>query len=221
MSAVPLSFHKRAYFAVCVGELPGVYDTRAAAIEAAGKLRHALTPLILHTTSAREAALMVQNFHDASVVYTDGSALEVDGHRVAGAGVFWGKLDPRNLAACVHGPPTSSVAEFEAIEHALDAEIEAVENADAPRRRPLIIVTDSLEAHEALTRCYHMWKSNGWRRASGKPVKNQRLIQRIVDKMARVPHAHLHHVHHRIHAGNIAADKLAVEAARSKCARVD
>ena len=219
MSTAPLSFHERAYFSVCVGESPGVYSTYPAAVAAAGGLRHAPTPLILRTASAHEAVRAVQSFRDVTVVYTDGSATKIKGRRVAGAGVFWGQRDPRNLAACVHGPPTSSVAEFEAIEHALDTEIEAVANADAPRRCPLIIITDSLEAHDTLTINCRAWASKGWRKANGKPIKNQLLIQRIADKLARAPHVHLHHVNHRMHAGNIAADKLANEATRSKCAR--
>lgn len=59
----------------------------------------------------------------------------------------------------------------------LQALIEALKNA--PRSRPLRIVTDSEYLMKGVTQWMKNWIRNGWRTASKQPVKNQELWREI------------------------------------------
>ena len=59
----------------------------------------------------------------------------------------------------------------------LMALIEALKNA--PRERPLKIVTDSEYLAKGVTQWMKGWIKNGWRTASKQPVKNQELWREI------------------------------------------
>ena len=142
----------------------------------------------------------------AAVVYTDGACLK-NGQRAAqsaGVGVYWGEGDARNVSRLVRGTPTNNVAELEAIEDAVDTIL-----ADAAlATRKVVIVTDSRYSMDVLRTWYDGFVRRGWVTATGSPVANRELIQRIHDKLpSRVVFAHIRG--HRDHIGNIAADRLA------------
>ena len=218
------------YYTLCVGENPGVYETKELAHAAIGT---APVPLLLEVPDSKAiATAAIDMFHDADVVYTDGSALKGG---ATGVGVFWAAGDPRNVSRVVRGaPPTNNVAELEAIEDALDAALQetlkddasagsasqACDNETMPdstlvatrRRKRLVVVTDSLYALRAVTEWHHSWARNGWRTTEGTAVKNIRLNQDIVAKLAQLPHVSLFHIRGHMHAGNIEADRLAGKA---------
>lgn len=81
-------------------------------------------------------------------------------------------------------------------------------------KRPcqIVLTTDSIYVRDGITRWMAGWKRKGWRTASGAPVKNQDLWQRLDAAAAR------HEVRwewvkgHAGHPGNEAADRLANEA---------
>ncbi len=81
-------------------------------------------------------------------------------------------------------------------------------------KRPcqIVLTTDSIYVRDGITRWMVGWKRKGWRTASGAPVKNQDLWQRLDVAAAR------HEVRwewvkgHAGHPGNEAADRLANEA---------
>lgn len=225
------------YYTVCVGERPGVYETKQLAREAVGA---APVPLVLEIPDSRDAATeAVTLFCDADVVYTDGSALKGG---ATGVGVFWATDDPRNVSRVVRNiPPTNNVAELEAIEDALDAALDAMlisaqciqtqkldgETVTEPSvaratHKRLVVVTDSMYALRAVTEWHHSWARNGWRTTAGTPVKNIQLIQDIVKKLGQLPHVSLFHIRGHVHAGNIEADRLAgkASAAHARAAKL-
>jgi ribonuclease HI len=65
----------------------------------------------------------------------------------------------------------------------LTAAIEALEALARPTA--ITIVTDSNYLRDGVTRWIHGWKRNGWRTASGKPVKNEDLWRRLDAAAAR------------------------------------
>jgi len=81
-------------------------------------------------------------------------------------------------------------------------------------KRPctVVLTTDSVYVRDGITRWLAGWKRKGWRTASGSPVKNQDLWQRLDAAAAR------HQVRwewvkgHAGHPGNEAADRLANQA---------
>lgn len=81
-------------------------------------------------------------------------------------------------------------------------------------KRPcqIVLTTDSIYVRDGITLWMAGWKRKGWRTASGSPVKNQDLWQRLDVAAAR------HEVRwewvkgHAGHPGNEAADRLANEA---------
>ena len=196
------------YYTVCVGEQPGVYETRQLARAAVGAVP---IPLLLEVSDSKAIAIeAVEVFRDAEVVYTDGSALKGG---ATGVGVFWALDDPRNVSRVVRGaPPTNNVAELEAIEDALDIELRAVADAPHAARKRLVVVTDSMYALRAVTEWHVTWARNGWRTTAGTAVKNVQLIQSIVAKLEQLPHVSMFHIRGHIHAGNIEADRLAGKA---------
>jgi len=65
----------------------------------------------------------------------------------------------------------------------LMAAIAALEALERPAR--LTLVTDSNYLRDGVTRWIHGWKSNGWRTADRKPVKNEDLWRRLDDAQSR------------------------------------
>ncbi len=92
----------------------------------------------------------------------------------------------------------------------LRAAIAALETLKRPCRVDLH--TDSAYLRDGITRWIARWKTNGWRTAARKPVKNSDLWQRL-DK-ALAPHRITWHwvKGHAGHSGNERADVLARDA---------
>lgn len=116
----------------------------------------------------------------------------------------------RNVSEALKGSKqTNQRAELTAILRALDI---------APRHRDITIYTDSKYSIECVTNWYKNWQKNGWVNAKGKPVENKDLVVDIRDKIEERDELHRKTFFvwvkgHQDNAGNIAADKLAVEGA--------
>ncbi|KAJ8734946.1 hypothetical protein PYW08_014196 [Mythimna loreyi] len=141
-------------------------------------------------------------------VFTDG-ACPSNGRSgaQAGFGVFWGDDHPLNVSAPVNGGrATNNSGEIQAATCAMQI---AKENGI----RKLEINTDSRFLIDAVTKWMQGWKQNGWRLASGHPVKNERDFKQL-DYAMRYLQVRWQFVpaHHGIY-GNEMADQLAREGA--------
>lgn len=116
----------------------------------------------------------------------------------------------RNVSEALKGSrQTNQRAELTAIQRALEI---------APSHRDATIYTDSKYAIDCVTNWYKNWVKNGWVNSKGKPVENRDLVQDIRDKLEErdLLGKATYFVWvkgHASDAGNIAADRLAVEGA--------
>lgn len=196
------------YFAVGVGDKPGVYLTEAAATAAMGK-----EPIPLcRRYGCRAAAdafveMFTANPGNTTVVYTDGACVgNGTPGCVGGVGVFWGEGDPRNVSRRVTTPQphSNNIAELQAIQDAVTAI-----HAEGGHRH-YRIVTDSKYALSAVTEYYDGFVARGWRTTAGTEVKNQPEIRAIRALLDVLPNVKLVHVRgHCGILGNCRADDLA------------
>jgi ribonuclease HI/exonuclease III len=107
------------------------------------------------------------------VVYTDGSCTgNGTVNAVCGAGVWFGRDDPRNVAARIPGPLQSNqVGEIAATIIALQK---------TPPEVPITIRTDSLYVMDGMTRFLGDWEDRGWVR-----VKNAELFKSLAYQLRR------------------------------------
>jgi ribonuclease HI len=146
-------------------------------------------------------------------IYTDGSSLRngAAGAR-AGVGVYFGPGDSKNVSEALSGTrQTNQRAELTAILRALDI---------APRHRDITIYTDSRYAIDCVTDWYKNWKRNGWVTKNRKPVENKDLVQEVRAKMEEREGLgrgtyFVWVKGHSGNKGNVEADRLAVEGAKS------
>lgn len=116
----------------------------------------------------------------------------------------------RNVSEALKGSKqTNQRAELTAIQRALDI---------APSHRDVTIYTDSKYSIDCVTNWYKNWVKNGWVNSKGKPVENKDVVQDIRDKieerdMLEKATYFVWVKGHASDAGNIAADRLAVEGA--------
>ncbi|EXJ93296.1 hypothetical protein A1O1_01688 [Capronia coronata CBS 617.96] len=116
----------------------------------------------------------------------------------------------RNISEALKGSKqTNQRAELTAILRALDI---------APRHRDVTIYTDSKYSIDCVTNWYRNWQRNDWTNAKGKPVENKDLVVDIRDRIEERDELKKQTLFvwvkgHQDNAGNIAADKLAVEGA--------
>ena len=76
----------------------------------------------------------------------------------------------------------------------------------------VLVVSDSQYVIKGITQWIHGWKKRGWRNASGQPVKNRDLWERL-DSLCRIHRVQWEWVRgHEGHPGNERADFLAREA---------
>ena len=81
----------------------------------------------------------------------------------------------------------------------------------------VVITTDSNYVKDGITQWINNWKSNGWKTANKKSVKNQDLWKEL-DKLSSKHHIEWKWVRgHSGHPGNERADELANEAIEQKC----
>ena len=90
----------------------------------------------------------------------------------------------------------------------------------APRDRDIVIFTDSKYSISCVTEWFKSWRRNGWLTATKKPVENKDLIEAILNKIderfrlkAKTEFEWIKG--HADDPGNVAADQLAVNGARS------
>jgi ribonuclease HI len=138
-------------------------------------------------------------------IWTDGACLGNPGPGGWGALLRWNGQE-RELSGA-EAQTTNNRME-------LLAAIEALEALKRPCT--VILTTDSQYVRKGITEWMVNWKSNGWRTASKKPVKNVDLWRRLDQAVAR------HKIRwdwvkgHSGHPENERADELASNAARQK-----
>ncbi|KAF2268916.1 ribonuclease H-like protein [Lojkania enalia] len=178
-------------------------------------LFNAATGFINHKSEAQQNAKKLQptgEFSGPIHVYTDGSSLGNGSvGAVAGVGIYFGANDPRNVSEPLAGArQTNQRAELDAIRRALDI---------VPIDKAAIIYTDSNYAIKSCTAWLGKWLENNWRNAAGKPVDNRDIIEPTVNRIEerKKVGATTDFVWvkgHNYNEGNMAADALAVSAAR-------
>lgn len=134
------------------------------------------------------------------IINTDGGCVDNGTTKAkAGIGVYFGKDDPRNISERYKGPnPSNQTAELSAAIKGLEA-----------TTGPVNIRTDSGYTIDCMNTWIPAWKKNGWKTASGRPVKNQALIRRL-DELCKDRRVNWVWVRgHRGDPGNEGADKLA------------
>ncbi|MEV8098753.1 ribonuclease H [Kitasatospora sp. NPDC085879] len=129
------------------------------------------------------------------------------------AGWAWVLADtegaPQRWQSGALGRSTNNIGELTALERLLSATDPAV---------PLEVRLDSTYTRDAVTKWLPGWKRNGWRTASGSPVANKELIQRIDALLADRDVAFVHVAAHQVDGDplNAVADKAASDAARTQ-----
>lgn len=160
------------------------------------------------SVTAREAGYTISE-DGHLVVYCDGSS-KGNGKTgaKAGLGVYWGKSGPAeaaNLAEAVPGKlQTNNRGELLAI-------IRALEENPYPDL-PLEIRTDSKYSIGCLTQYLPKWLRNGFKTATGQPIKNYDLIVHLFALMNEMGSNRIKLTHvkgHAGHWGNEEADRLA------------
>ena len=116
-------------------------------------------------------------------VYVDGSCLS-NGKKnpVGGYGVWFGNNDPRNESEPLLGEKqTNNVAELMAAKRSVEILLGGAKEGKV-KEKEWVINTDSDYTLQSLKSWIYKWKKNGWKTASGAPVKNEELI-RGLDKV--------------------------------------
>lgn len=117
----------------------------------------------------------------------------------------------RNTSAPVVGPPTNNRGEIQAATKAIsDAANNGIEK--------LCINTDSHFVKNSATKWMANWKSNGWRLASGGPVKNESDFRELDRAIQNNRHMNIQWNYVPAHSGirgNERADELAKQGAQA------
>ncbi|WP_227979046.1 ribonuclease H family protein [Nocardia spumae] len=144
------------------------------------------------------------------IVSTDGSCL-----RNPGGAIGWAWVDHQGGSASAGAASgTNQVAELRAV-------LEAIRSHPGPE--PLFIESDSLYAIKCASEWLPGWRRNGWRTATGSPVKNVELVRWIDHAISTRP-GPVRFRWVRGHVGNYfneQADQLAGAAARAAAAAPD
>lgn len=134
-------------------------------------------------------------------IYTDGACKGNPGPGGWGAVLIWGKHKKEINGYNPH--TTNNQMEMLAM-------IEALKAVKEPSK--VDVYTDSTYVRDGLTKWIFGWKSNNWKTASRKPVKNQELWMEL-EKQSNRHQLTLHWVKgHSGDEGNEKADELANEA---------
>ena len=149
-----------------------------------------------------------------AIVYTDG-ACEANGRSFAkaGIGVYWARGHAWNVSEPVEGSKaTNNTGEIQAVTRAI---VQAREHG----LTKLLVCTDSMFTINCVEKWMSGWKSNGWKTASRKDVKNVRDLKLLDEALQNTPSSVLHVRFKHVSAhcgieGNEAADQLAVKGAK-------
>ena len=126
------------------------------------------------------------------VAFTDGSAIN-NGRKNARAGyavVFPNHPDFNMSAPLVGSNPTNNRAEYQALLQCLTIVESSIDRSGT---RKLVVYTDSKLLLQSITLWMKGWKRKGWKKADGKPVLNQDLLQAIDEKL-QSRRLEMHHV---------------------------
>lgn len=138
------------------------------------------------------------------VVYTDG-ACSNNGYKgaSAGAGVWFGKSHPLNLAIKVPGTQTNNNAE-------IFSTIKAIERVNSTGLTRISIHTDSDFVIKSVNEWMPRWQAKGWKTSAGAEVKNKEMFMILNKKIQSMDSVSWTYVPgHKGITGNEEADKLA------------
>lgn len=149
-----------------------------------------------------------ENEEGWDVVFTDGACSNngKDG-ALAGIGVWWGEIDPRNMSERCPGAQTNNRAELIAIIRLLETHLIT--------HKPLLIKTDSSYSISCIRDWLPKWEKQNWKTGKGTDVKNKELITYLShllnERALKGQPVKFQHVHgHQGVVGNEGADRLAV-----------
>lgn len=155
-------------------------------------------------------------------IFTDGSSLnnQCAEKRVGGMGAYFGDNDKRNVSEPLLKNATNQRAELKACILALK---KCKDNLD----NEINIYTDSKYVIGCMTEWIDNWIKNDWKKSDGKEIKNLKLIKKL-HLLIKKRKANVNFYHVRAHKkqpldpekyklwyGNMMADKLATDAAKS------
>ena len=153
-------------------------------------------------------------------IFTDGSTLnnQCAEKRVGGIGVYFGEDDIRNISKPLIKNATNQRAELKAC-------IAALKICDTTD--DINIYTDSKYVIGCMTEWIDNWIKNDWKKSDGKEIKNLKLIKKLYSLINNREN-NVNFLHVKAHTkkptdkdklflwtGNMMADKLATDAAKS------
>lgn len=162
------------YFAVRQGRETGVFDSweyaRALVVDYP-------TAEFETFADADSANIYLTGFQLEKIhIYTDGSCIGKNPNKTAA----WGYVhNGEHQAGSVVGPQTSNRAELLAIYKALQYA--------QTKNQVTVIHSDSQLAVKTLTQYCKKWQQNGWKTASGNPVKNQDIVKPLISLYNDLP----------------------------------
>ena len=153
-------------------------------------------------------------------IFTDGSTLnnQCAEKRIGGIGVYFGEGDCRNISKPLKKNATNQRSELKACIAALKKCTTSDE---------INIYTDSKYVIGCMTEWIDNWIRNNWKKSDGKEIKNLKLIKKLYSLInKRDGKVNFYHVKahkkkpsepekYKLWYGNMMADKLATDAAKS------
>ncbi|XP_051174291.1 ribonuclease H1-like [Leptopilina boulardi] len=140
-------------------------------------------------------------------VYVDGACCDNGGVRPpAGIGVWFGPDHPLNIFRRYRGRQTNNASEIEAT-------TTAVRQAKKGGINKLRIKTDSKVVVQGITESVPKWLTNNWKTNDNRPVKNQRVYEKLINALKHMDVIWKHVPEHEGIDGNENADRLAREGA--------
>ncbi len=216
---------KAGFYAVHVGEKPGVYRTwKECSDQVTGyngaKFKKFSTKadadaFVKYGDVIRPKEVVDEN---TVIIYTDGSCINGNGsiNAKAGVGIWFGDDHKYNVSIPlphdsmpVGVNPTNQIAELYAIFLTFKICLDNVEF----KNKKLVVRTDSDYSMKCLYTWYDGWVRNGWKTADKKPVKHQKLIKDTYAMMLELNATIVHVKAHNGEYGNECADKMAKDGA--------
>lgn len=137
-------------------------------------------------------------------IYTDGSALGINGEGPAGYGILIIDNDVREEISVGYIKSTNNRMELLGVINALDPLV---------RGTNVEIYTDSQYVIKGITKWIHGWKRNNWKNSTGNNVKNKDLWMRLEEAAFNLDVKYIYVPAHTGIEENETADKLAKQGA--------